>query len=62
MPAKIPWLPSRVPPGAHVEPCPRCGRRAFLPWTLRRDGQSKAVLRTWVCAECQTVEERPEPE
>ena len=62
MPAKIPWLPSRVPPDAQVEPCPRCHRRAFLPWTLRRDGQTKSVLRTWVCAECQVTEERPEPE
>ena len=62
MPAKIPWLPSEVPPGANAERCPHCGRHAFLPWTLRRDGRTKAVLRTWVCAECQHTEERPEPE
>ena len=62
MPAKVPWLPSHVPPGARPERCPHCGRQAFIPWTLRRDGQTKTVLRTWVCAECQQMEERPEPE
>ncbi len=62
MPAKIPWLPSVLPEGATPIPCPRCGRRAFIPWTLRRDGQTKQVLRTWVCTECQVSEERPEPE
>jgi hypothetical protein len=60
MPAKIPWLPSHVPPGAEVEACPQCGRRAFIPWTLRREGTTKAVLRTWVCADCQHLAERPE--
>ena len=62
MPAKIPWLPSSVPPGERPERCPRCGHRALIPWTLRRDGRTLKVLRTWVCAECQTTEERPEPE
>lgn len=62
MRAKIPWLPSRLQPGASAEPCPRCGRRAFIAWTLRRDGQTKQVLRTWVCTECQLTDERPEPE
>ena len=62
MPAKIPWLPSEVPPGAHAERCPRCARLAFIPWTLRRDERTKLVLRTWVCAECQLTAERPEPE
>jgi hypothetical protein len=60
MPAKIPWLPSAVPAGARPERCPRCGRRALIPWTLRRDDASKQVFRTWVCAECQVTEERPE--
>ncbi len=62
MPAKIPWLPSAVPAGARPERCPRCGRHAFIPWTLRREDQTKRVLRTWVCAECQVTEERPEAE
>ena len=62
VPAKIPWLPQAVPAGARPERCPRCGRLAFIPWTLRRDGHTKQVLRTWVCAECQITEERPEPE
>jgi hypothetical protein len=35
---------------------------ALIPWTLRRDVHSKALLRTWVCTECQQLEERPEPE
>jgi hypothetical protein len=60
--AKIPWLPSEVPQGARPERCPRCGRLAMIPWTLRRDQQRKIVLRTWVCAECQRTEERPEAE
>lgn len=59
---KLPWLPSHVPPGATVERCPRCGRRAMIPWTLRRDDRTKQVLRTWVCTECQLIEEREEPE
>lgn len=62
MPAKVPWLPSTLQPGANPEPCPRCRRRAFIPWTLRRDDHTKQVLRTWVCVECQVTEERPEPE
>jgi hypothetical protein len=33
-----------------------------IPWTLRRDDRTKVVLRTWICTECQTLEERPEPE
>jgi hypothetical protein len=62
MPAKIPWLPSQLQPGARAQPCGRCGRRVFIPWTLRRDTRTKRVLRTWVCTECQALEERPEPE
>jgi hypothetical protein len=55
-------LPSTLPPGARPERCPRCGRLAFIPWTLRRDDLSKQVFRTWVCTECQVTVERPEPE
>jgi hypothetical protein len=55
MPAKIPWLPSEIPPGAQVEACPRCGQRACIPWTLRRDDRTKVVMRTWVCTEWQTT-------
>lgn len=62
MPAKIPWLPSTLPPGAHAERCPHCRRVALIPWTLWRDPATKQVLRTWVCTECQVVDERPEPE
>jgi hypothetical protein len=62
MTAKIPWLPSQLPPGAKPERCPRCGKIAFIPWTLRRDDRTKAVLRTWVCTECQITQERSEPE
>ncbi|HXH82268.1 MAG TPA: hypothetical protein VNN07_04985 [Candidatus Tectomicrobia bacterium] len=62
MPAKVPWLPSRVPEGARPERCPRCRRLAVIPWTLRRDDRTKVVMRTWVCTECQRLEERPEPE
>ncbi|MBI4635558.1 MAG: hypothetical protein HY727_04325 [Candidatus Rokubacteria bacterium] len=62
MPAKIPWLPSHVPEGAHPETCSHCGRRAVIPWTLRRDDRTKVVFRTWVCTECQVTAERPEPE
>ena len=62
MPAKIPWLPSTPPPGARPERCPTCGRPALIPWTLRRNGGTKAVFRTWVCTECQVTLERPEPE
>jgi len=35
---------------------------ALIPWTLRRDIHTKALLRTWVCTECQQLEERAEPE
>jgi hypothetical protein len=62
MTAKVPWLPSILPPGATPESCPRCARRGFIPWTLRRDNRTKQVFRTWVCTECQLVQERPEPE
>jgi hypothetical protein len=60
MPAKVPWLPAALPADASPERCPRCGRQAFIPWTLRRDIHTKDVLRTWVCTECQSTEERPE--
>ena len=60
MPAKVPWLPSHVPPGAKPERCTRCGRLAVIPWTLRRDDRTKAVWRRWICVECQASEERPE--
>ncbi len=62
MTAKIPWLPATLPPGARPEQCPRCGCLALIPWTLRRDGRTKQVHRTWVCTECQTTEERVESE
>jgi hypothetical protein len=62
MGAKIPWMPSTLPPGARPERCPRCGRLAFIAWTLRRDDLTKQVFRTWVCTECQLSVERPEPE
>ncbi|HEU5324119.1 MAG TPA: hypothetical protein VFX28_25175 [Methylomirabilota bacterium] len=62
MPAKVPWLPGTLPPGARPERCPRCTALALIPWTLRRDIRTKAVLRTWVCTACQVQEERPEPE
>ena len=62
VPAKVPWLPSTIPPGASPERCPACGRQALIPWTLRRDDRTKAVLRTWACTECQMTVERPEPE
>jgi hypothetical protein len=62
MPAKVPGLPQTVPPGARPERCETCGRLTLIPWTLRRDIHTKALLRTWVCANCQTLVERPEPE
>jgi hypothetical protein len=62
VPAKVPWLPATLPPGARPERCLRCGRQALIPWTLRRDDRTKTVLRTWVCTECQLTVERPEPE
>ncbi len=55
-------MPSHLPPGARPERCPRCGKLAFIPWTLRRDDRTKTVMRTWVCTECQITQERPEPE
>jgi ribosomal protein S27AE len=62
MTAKVPWLPSQLPSGAKPERCPRCGKAAFIPWTLRRDDHTKVVMRTWICTECQITQERPEPE
>jgi len=62
MPSKIPWLPSSTQPGQKVERCPRCGARAFFPWTLRRDMKTMTLVRNWVCTECQLTEERPEAE
>jgi len=62
MTTKTPWLPAKVPAGASPERCPQCGRRGFLPWTLRRDIRTKQVIRTWICVECQRTQERPEPQ
>ncbi len=62
MPSKIPWLPSSVQPGQKMERCPRCGARAFFPWTLRRNLKTMTLMRTWVCTECQVTEERLEAE
>jgi hypothetical protein len=62
MKPKIPWLPAQVQPGQKTERCPRCGAMKLIPWTLRRDPQRVTLLRTWVCAACQTTEERPEAE
>jgi hypothetical protein len=62
VPAKVPWLPQAIPPGAHPERCDVCGRVALIPWTLRRDIKTKALLRTWACTNCQSLVERPEPE
>jgi ribosomal protein S14 len=62
MPAKIPWLPSKLPAGARADRCPQCGRPTFIAWTLRRDERTKQVFRTWVCTDCQATQERPEPE
>jgi DNA-directed RNA polymerase subunit M/transcription elongation factor TFIIS len=62
MPSKIPWLPSSVQPGQKMERCPRCGARAFFPWTLQRNLKTMTLMRTWVCTECQVTEERPEAE
>jgi len=44
--------------GNAPERCPVCSRRAFIPWTLRRDIHSKVVMRRWICTECQRDEER----
>jgi hypothetical protein len=62
MPAKIPWLPSAIPPEVTPHRCPRCTKLALIPWTLRRDHLTKTVIRTWVCTACQLELERPEPE
>lgn len=62
MKPKIPWLPAEAQPGQDTEPCPACGAREFIPWTLRRDPRRVVLLRTWVCTACQVIEERPEPE
>ncbi|MBI2154033.1 MAG: hypothetical protein HYU24_10045 [Candidatus Rokubacteria bacterium] len=58
---KAPWLPDKVPEGETPERCPRCGRRALIRWTLRRD-RERRVFRLWVCTECHATEEREEPE
>jgi hypothetical protein len=57
---KVPWLPQHVQPGQLTEVCPRCGAKTLFPWTLRRDPERIALLRTWVCASCQATEEREE--
>ena len=62
VPAKVPWLPHVLPPGAHPERCDACGHLTLIPWTLRRDIKTKTVVRTWVCTNCQRLQERPEPE
>lgn len=62
MTSKIPWLPSELQPGQKAERCPRCGAIGFIPWTLRRDRNLPTPLRTWVCVNCQTTQERPEPD
>ncbi len=59
---KVPWLPGEVGVGQKTERCPRCGAKAFFPWTLRRDPARMTPVRTWVCANCQATEERPEAE
>jgi hypothetical protein len=58
---KVPWLPGALVESATPEPCPRCARRAMVPWFLRRD-RERLVWRTWICVNCQATEERPEPE
>jgi DNA-directed RNA polymerase subunit M/transcription elongation factor TFIIS len=60
MKPKIPWLPSSVQPGQKTEKCPRCGAQRMIPWTLRRDPARAGQIRTWVCTNCQTTEERLE--
>ena len=62
MKPKVPWLPAEVQPGQKTEICPRCGAHKLIPWTLQRDRQRVGLLRTWVCANCQYLEERPEAE
>jgi hypothetical protein len=34
----------------------------MIPWTLRRDPQRIALLRTWACTACQFLDERAEAE
>ncbi len=62
MKSKIPWLPFQLHPGQKAERCPRCGAIGLIPWTLRRDRNHPTPIRTWVCTQCQSTEERPEPE
>jgi hypothetical protein len=62
VPAKIPWLPSTIPPEVRPHRCDGCGQLALIPWTLRRDHYTKTVIRTWVCTNCQRTVELPEPE
>lgn len=62
MNSKIPWLPSELHPGQKAERCPSCGAIALIPWTLRRDRNLPTPNRTWVCVQCQTTLERPEPD
>jgi hypothetical protein len=59
---KVPWLPAEVAPGQKTERCPACGADALIPWTLRRDPRRIVLLRTWICAACQRMEEREEAE
>jgi hypothetical protein len=60
MTLKVPWRPFELHPGQKAERCPRCGAIGLIPWTLRRDSRSATAVRTWVCTQCQTTEERPE--
>jgi hypothetical protein len=62
VPAKVPWLPSTIPPEVRPHRCNNCGKLALIPWTLRRDHHTKTVIRTWVCAACPSTVELPEPE
>ena len=62
VPAKVPWLPSTVPPEVRPHRCDRCNKLALIPWTLRRDPYTKTVIRTWVCTDCQSTIELPEPD
>jgi hypothetical protein len=41
-----------APPVAERRPCPVCGRRGLVPWTLRRD-RERRVWRRFICLECQ---------
>ena len=62
MKPKLPWLPAEVPDGQPAETCPRCGAQKLIPWTLRRDPRRITLVRTWVCTECQTTQDRDEAE